>query len=237
SILTIIIASYSAYHGIETIARVNNLLLPIGLLALSFVIFLNIPEMDFKFFLPVLNQGVAPPLRGALLIQSWLLKSIILLQLIPFVEDKENIRRDISIGTIVLSGGLMGGVLLIAVFGPLAQKIIFPALSYVRIIEFGRYIENIDALIMVIWIIGIFINISISFYAVVLGLAQLFSLKSYKPLITPIAIIIVCFSILIAPRMIQLTNFIHYIYPFYVCSVAITIPIILLLVSKTREKS
>ncbi len=39
SILTVIIASYSAYHGIETIARVNNLLLPIGFqlyLSLSF---------------------------------------------------------------------------------------------------------------------------------------------------------------------------------------------------------
>jgi len=237
NLLIIIIAAYSLYGGLEVIARLNNILLPLGMLTLIFIGFLNIPKMDFNYFLPILSDGIAPPLRGALLIQTWLLKSIVLLQLIPFITKKERLHRNISIATIMLGNGLMIGVLLISIFGPLTKHMIFPALGYVRVIRFGQYIEHIDALIMLIWLTGIFINIAIYYYATVLGLAQLFSLKSYKSMIIPVGILTICFSIIIARNQTEILNFIHYIYPFYVSSIAVIIPIILLLISTIKNKN
>ncbi|OCL27172.1 hypothetical protein U472_06765 [Orenia metallireducens] len=236
NILIIILAAYSLYGGLEVIARLNNMLLPLGMLTLVFIGLLNIPKMNFSYFLPILSEGIVPPLRGALLIQTWLLKSIVLLQLIPFIRKKEKLHRNISIATIMLGNGLMVGVLLIAIFGPLTEHMIFPALGYVRLISFGKYIEHIDALIMLIWLAGIFINIAIYYYAAVLGLAQLLSLKTYKPMISPVGILIICFSIIIAKNQTELLDFIHYIYPFYISTIAIVIPTILLLVSIIKNK-
>ncbi|PRX33580.1 spore germination protein KB [Orenia metallireducens] len=237
NLLIIAVAAYSIYGGLEVIARLNNMLLPLGMLTLVFIGVLNIPKMDFNYFLPVLFKGIVPPLRGALLIQTWLLKSIVLLQLIPFITKKEKLHRNISIATVLLGNALMVGVLLIAIFGPLTEHMIFPALGYVRVIRFGQYIEHIDAIIMLIWLTGIFINIAIYYYAAILGLAQLFSLKSYKPLITPGGILIICFSIIVAKNQTALLDFIHYIYPFYVSTIAIIIPAILLLISTIKNKN
>ncbi|MFZ5967248.1 MAG: GerAB/ArcD/ProY family transporter [Bacillota bacterium] len=235
SIIIVLVAMYSLYGGLEVITRVNDVLLPLGIFVLLFVGFTNIPQMDLHHFLPVLYDGLIPPLKGGLLILTWLLKSIVLLQLIPFVKDKKRIRKNIFIGTIALGNGLLIGVFTIAIFGPITEKLLFPALEYVRFARFGHYIENLDISIMLVWIGGIFINIAVYYYAAVLGLAQLFNLDSYKPMLTPVGVLIVCFSILIAKTLPEIIYFVHYIYPFYIFTIAFIIPALLLFVSMAKE--
>lgn len=235
-IVNVLVAAYAVYSGLETIARINDITIPLGLGILGVITLANIKETDFTNFLPILENGFIPPIKGALLIQAWILELVILLMFTPFVKDQKNIGKSYSFSIIVLSISLLLGTLTIAVFGNLTQHLIFPALEYVRYASIGEYIKNLDITIMGVWIIGISIKIIIVYYAIVLGLSQLFSLKSHKPLIIPVGCLLITLSVSSSERLSGVFNFTHYTFPFYSFFTAFFIPLMLLVTAIIRKK-
>ncbi len=235
-LISVAVAAYALFHGLEVIARVNEFLLPFGLLILLFIAIINIPNMDFNNFLPILYKGIYPVVKGGLLIQGWVIEIIFLLQIIPFITNKNKIRKYISISTAALGISLETGVLVIAVFGPITGKLIFPALNYIRFASLGPYIHNLDISILVVWIAGIFIKISIFYYVSVHSISQLFGFKSYKSTIVPVGVLLVLFSVISFKMLSQVLYFLHFIYP--VCSfmMAFIIPCLLLFTSFIKDK-
>lgn len=232
--ITILVGSYAVARGLEVIARVNEFIVPLGLGILAFIAIANIKETDLRNYLPVLANGILPPIKGGLLIQSWLLEFVIILQLIPYVKDKKNIRKytTVSVGILFLSMEL--GVLTIAVFGKLTGELLFPALEYVRFASIGEYIQNLDITIMGVWITGIFAKTTIVYYAIVLGLSQLCGLKTFKSMILPVGLILLSISMAASERIVSLYNFLHRTLPVYSFFVAFLIPALLLVTAVIR---
>lgn len=233
---TVLVAAYAVYMGIEVIARINGITLPIGLAILAFVFVVNLPKVDLGNFLPILYDGIAPPVRGALLIQGWLLEAVLILQLIPITRDTERIKRNTLLSIVVLGISMELGVFTIAIFGPLTEQFLFPALEYVRFASLGRFLENLDISIMGVWIIGIFVKVSLFYYIAVVATAQLFNLKSYKYMIAPVGVLISCLSTVTGESIIDIMHFIHFIFPLYSLTIGFIIPGLLLLVSVIRRK-
>ena len=50
---------------------------------------------------------------------------------------------------------------------------------------------------MAAWMLGGFVKVGVFYYAAVLGSAQLFGLKDYRPLVLPAGTIVVALSILL----------------------------------------
>lgn len=236
SLITILVAAYAVHNGLEVIARVNQLMLPFGLGILGFIALANIKETDLTNYLPVLENGIIPPLKGAVLIQGWLMELIILLQFVPFVKDKKNIGKSFSLTIVVLGLSMLLGTLTIAVFGKLTSQLIFPALEYVRYASIGEYVKNLDITIMGVWIIGIFIKITVAYYGIVLGISQLFGFKSYKSMIVPVGLLITTISVSASERLNGVFNYSHFTFPFFSFSIAFFIPTLLLVVSFIRKK-
>ncbi len=236
SIAIITVAAYAVKKGLEVITRINEVLLPVGMLVLFFIATVNLPHMDLKYFRPFLYNGIPPVLRGGILIQSWLIESVFVLQLIPFVKEREKIRKHVVLSIVFLSLGLQTGVMTIAVLGPLTGKMLFPALEYVRYASIGVYINNLDISIMVVWISGIFVKIALAYYLAVLALAQLFGFPSYKELVVPVGLLIISLSIVASQSIVKFVHELHYIFPFYSFSMAFILPAILLLVSVIKDK-
>ncbi|MCX7921701.1 MAG: spore germination protein [Clostridia bacterium] len=236
NIITMAVAAYAVMKGIEVIARVNEVLLPTGLFVLIFIALVNIPNMNFKNFLPILADGIYPSVKGGILIQGWLLEVIVVLQLIPFSSEKQKLKKLISASVVLLGLGLQIGVLTIAVFGPLTGKFLFPALEYVRYAALGEYLENLDIIIMGVWITGIFIKIAVFYYAAVHGISQLVGFKSYKPVVVPVGILLATISIVAVKRLIQFIHYLHYIFPLYSFVIGFAIPFILLVISAVRSR-
>ena len=236
SLITVLVAAYAVHNGLEVIARVNQIMIPFGLGILFLIALVNIKETDLTNYLPILENGVVPPLKGALLIQAWLLELVILLQFVPFVKDKKNIGKSFTLTMIVLGLSLLLGTLTIAVFGKLTSQLIYPALEYVRYASIGEYVKNLDITIMGIWIIGLFIKIAIIYYGMVLGISQLFGFKSYKSMIIPVGLLITTISVSSSERLSGVFNYSHFTFPFLSFSIAFFIPLLLLTVSLIRRK-
>lgn len=236
SIVIILVSAYAVKKGFEVIARINDILLPIGLFVLFFIAVVNIPKMDMKNYLPVMYNGIYPSIRGAILISSFILETVILLQFIPFVRDKNNIRKYINTSIIIVGLGLLLGVLTIAVLGvAVTEKMLFPALQFVRVASIGRHITNLDISIMVVWFSGIYIKIATTYYAVVLAIAQLFNFKTYKNMIIPVGLLIIAFSIYNAKNTAEVVHFIHHIFPMLMISMGVIVPTLLLIASFVKK--
>lgn len=235
-VFVVLVSAYTVSNGLEVICRVNELILPVGGFVLLVIGILNIPNLDLKNFLPVLENGWYQPFKGAILIQSWIIEAFFILQLIPFVKEKDKIRKYSCISVMLLAFSLEMGVLTIGIFGPLTGKLLFPALEYVRFVKLGTYIQNLDVFIMGVWITGIFVKITIFYYCSVLTASQIFKFKSYKTLVLPLGILIVTFSIVTSKTIMEFTKLLHYIFPFYSFSVTFFIPLLLLTVNFLKRQ-
>lgn len=236
-IITILVATYAVFSGLEVIARLNELLLPLGIIVLFFIALLNIPNIKLSHLQPVLYNGIYPSLKGSMFILSWLVETLIILQIIPYVKEKERIRKYTNISLVFLGCSLMIGVLTIATFGVnLTSKFLFPALQYVRLASIGPYIQNLDVMIMMVWISGIFIKISLSYYLTATALSQVTNSKSHKNYIIPIGFIVIILSVASSRMLVEHLYFLKYILPFYFLVMTLVIPLILLLISALRKK-
>ncbi len=235
-ILIMPVAAYAVYKGLEVIARLNEILLPVGIFVLILIGIINIPKMNLMYFLPILYNGIYPVIKGGIVIQTWILETFIVLQLIPFVKEKQSIRKYINGSVVFLGLGLQVGVLTIAVMGPLTGSFLLPALTFVKYASIGQYINNLDISIMVVWVSGIFIKISLAYYLTVLSLSQLFEFKTMKPIIVPVGIISICFAIAAVANIPDLLFSLHYILPFYMLTMTFIIPAILLAIALVKDK-
>lgn len=236
-IITVAVAAYAVMNGLEVIARINEILLPIGLLMLLAVVVSNVPNLDLSHFLPVFYNGIIPSLKGSLLVQGWIAETVIILHLIPYVKDKEKIRKYTNIAIVWVFMSFLAGTLVIAVFGAeLTANFLFPALQYARYISLGPDIQNLDIVIMIFWLAGMFIKIALSYYGCVSALSQMLSLKSYKNFIVTVGLTIIIFASAISKMLVEFLFYIVYITPFYNIFMAFVIPLILLVVSVIRKQ-
>ena len=237
-ILTIIVAIYAVFSGLEVIARINEILLPWGMGILLFIAFINIPNIDLNKLLPVFYNGYVPSLKGAFFIHTWMSEAVLFLQIIPYVKEKQKIRRAMNISIIVLGFSLMIGIMTITVFGAaLTAKLLLPALEYVRYAKLGYYIQNLDISIMIVWTSGIFVKIALAYFAGTLALSQLLGLKSYKNIIIPVGAMLIIFSLVSGKTLTDVLFFLKYILPFFFLFIALILPLLLLTVSLIRKNN
>lgn len=236
-IISVLVALYGVYSDLEVIARLNEILLPAGIGTLVFLLLLNIKEYDFNFFRPVLADGILPPVRGGIVILGYLCEIIVTLMMFPFVSKQDKINIAVFAGLIISGLSLLAGTLIYAVFGPLTEVFIIPSLELARFSSIGKYIQNLDVLILAIWITGIYVKIMIFVYSSTLAMSRLFRLNSYKFVVFPIGFFICCISGNSINERITELYFMHYIVPVYHITMAVVIPCILLVAGAVRKRA
>ncbi len=114
---------------------------------------------------------------------------------------------------------------------------LFSGLEFVRIGSIGTSITNFDIVILVIWVAGIFIKISLHYYVSVKGISEYFNFESYKNMIIPVGIVIIIFSLTYSNNeLVKLLFDLKYIFPVYQMLMTFIIPSILLITSIARRQ-
>ncbi len=84
-------SGYAVYSGLEVLARVNEIILPLVLVLIILIAGMVLPEMDSANFLPLLEKGFLPPLKGAFPAALFFSQSTVMLMFIPFLRAKLHI--------------------------------------------------------------------------------------------------------------------------------------------------
>jgi spore germination protein (amino acid permease) len=234
----LVLLMYAAFLGIETLSRVAWFFGPYLLIALLTILLFSLSQSSFQNLFPILGTGPGPILKSSL-IHSSIFGEILLLGLIaPLIRERKKV-FGVGIFSIIIAIliNLVVTVTIILVFNfTTAEKIIFPIFQLARLINFGEFIQRVEAVFVFLWFFTAGIQLAGLFYGTIISFSETFNIKEYRPLIFPIAVIVLAISI-IPPSMTDTIVLNDFVLSNFYGIIAFGIPFLLWLVSIFYQKA
>ena len=236
----LLVVAIILYSGIEAVARASYMILPMALLAVFTVLALLVPQYEFLYLTPWNGPGLKEVAFAGIRALGVNLGIIIPVILARSFQNSQTVHNAVLYGFSLSS--LFKSVALaayIAAFGTGAgREKILPFYEMARLVYINRYIQRIEALIILLWGIMGILNIAIELYIVLYLLSRLFQLQELKPLIIPVAVIIGQAAMLPAEitGVIMLQNHAHFtVYTVGIISVPLMLAAAVLIKSRSKK--
>lgn len=231
----LLLAAIAVRGGVELIARAATILTPIFIVP-SFVLLLLLPDLNVQHLFPVLEKGWIPVLKGSLAPNAYTSEFFLMTFFLPLLSNPEKGAKwaAVSIGADLFTG-LYASLLVLLLLGPDTADKVYPVLTAFRYISLASFFENLEALLMAMWVIGNFVKLSVFLYAAATSFVQTMELKNYRIVVYPLAVWCVLFSLWDVPDLPSLGNHIKYTSSFELLGFFNAIPLLLLLVAFARQ--
>lgn len=169
---------YSMLGGINSIARLFEIIFPITVIITLLVVFMSAGLFEMDNLCPVMGDGVIPVMKGIKTTALAYTGIEIMLIIVPFMIQPDKAFKAALIGTVFpILFYMISVIMIIGVFsidGVVTRT--WPAIDLIRSIEIpGLIFERFESMLLVIWIMQIYTNLVISYYAAAIGLSQLFN--------------------------------------------------------------
>ncbi|MWC27995.1 endospore germination permease [Paenibacillus sp. MMS18-CY102] len=208
----LVVAVYATIKGIASIARTTEFFMPI--LLISFVIFflLSIKTWDWSHFTPVMPidwNGLF--FKSSSMIAFPYMDGFTLMMLFPFVKQKAV--------SAYLNGSILAAILLsfitfiiIGVLGvSRASHNTYPLYKMAQELEISPFLEHLEAVISIGWLVFVFIKLALNFYCAVLGMSHLFKMADRGKIAIPLSVIVSAMALDMHPNFIENIEWItHY---------------------------
>ncbi|MGF6949227.1 spore germination protein [Neobacillus sp. B4I6] len=167
---------YLIIGGINPIARLFEIVLPITIFLFLLVAFLSLKIFEIDNLRPVLGTGFIPVLKGVKATTLAFTGPEVLLVIMAFMQQPNKAVKMVLVGISVPL--IFYGITVVMVIGALSVDEVvtrtWPTLDLIRSFEVtGLIFERFDSLLLVVWIMQMFTTFTISYYVGALGLAQL----------------------------------------------------------------
>jgi len=224
--------------GIEALARWTYRLLLFLLIFIVITILMLTDDMDINHILPPLNEGVGPLFTGAFGILAFPFAEIMIFLLaLPGYKKKTRHYR------IFCKGILIGGaaILAISVANILALgserfiSLYYPTYSALSIIQYGDFIQRLEMIAAGVFVISVFLKISVILLGASKGAAHIFGVRDYRPLVIPIALLALNYALISFDSMVYFFDWIQQAFPYWTALFCIFIPLLLLITIEMRR--
>ncbi len=227
-----------AYLGLESLARIHAIAIPLLAVAFLVILALNIPRFDSSRLAPWLGLGPIVILKKSVSHLTDFSEIIVLSLVMPFLERKNEYGRIARYGILICSFFLLVGTVsyLLSYPYPIVSEFFLPLYQLARSIQFGRFFTRIEAAFILIWASSAFLFLSSSLYFIVNIYQRTFGLKYYKPLILPFTVLI--FSLSLIPENLYSTLQLQMeVYQRFGWMITLLMPLIILGIACIRKKA
>ncbi|MBS4212941.1 MULTISPECIES: GerAB/ArcD/ProY family transporter [Neobacillus] len=206
NIILISVCFLVTLSGIKAMAIASGFLLPIVMLLGFFIAFTNIHHKDPSLLFPVLAEGYAPLMKGAIYGLAGLLEIYVVILLQPYSQEPIKFRQ-MFVLLLILTGLILGPLsAAIMEFGPTdAVNFRYPAYEQWRILSIGEYISNLDFFALYQWLSGALIRVGLFMYL----LCAFFTSKKQPYRLNP-KLVVVMYLLLFGLMMIKVETFYFY---------------------------
>ncbi|SDS31725.1 spore germination protein KB [Paenibacillaceae bacterium GAS479] len=228
----LIVTTVGMRYGVESFARMSELLFPIFIAMFLFLTVCLLPQIDFHRLAPVASSGFGPILQGGYPAFAFaFLETATLLMLVPNLKgDQQSITRAVR------DGFLTGGILLfivvlvcILVLGPTMMEIkYYPTFLLAQRIEIGQFLERLEAFLTFLWIVTVFYKTLLYSFSIMKGLSEVFELKEERFIAMPLSLLLLAGSQINVPNVATYAELLS-IFPNYDMVFYLTIPLLLYL--------
>lgn len=238
STIIVLIGAYAAFKGIEVIARMVQFLLPLFVFTLVVLLGLAVPDMELGKLQPFLEGGILPVIWGSVVPASWYGEIVVLVILLPMVNKPQEVKRKGALTLLAAAFFLTADTLItLTIFGPcLTGDLLFPFWYLAKFIEFGNYLQRMESLIVLLWVVGIVIKVDVLYYLICFTTAQVLNLKGYKPVAYPAALVQIFGATFLFRNTPELSKFLSQNWPPFGLLFEVGLPLILLTVAVIRGK-
>ena len=238
TMVIMLVCAYAVKNGIEVIARCGQILVIASIFSFFISTFFLVKQYHMENLLPVFEipwknllaeqHGAATFLFG---------DTIVFLMIIPYLNPKNGK----GIFKLTAAAFFLGGLLVamvairnIGVLGMMNRINLYPTFQADRLINIGNLLTRLEIFTVTGFLAMGFINLSILFYATVLGGAELFGLRSYRPLILPVGILIALVAVINFKNITGVTRFAQQIYPIYTLPFQVGLPLLTFIIALVR---
>jgi spore germination protein KB len=194
----ILFAAVLVYFGIEGLARASYLVMPFIVGGVVAVIMLLIPFYDIYRLLPWQGAGLGSAVQRGLELAGLNLGIMLLFVLAP------SFQKPATMKTAAVFGGSISALLrsLVIFFFLIAFGVgegmekTLPFYEMSRLVYLSRYVQRIESLFIIIWVITGLLAIAINLFVALYLIARSLELPSIRPLVPVVAMIMVNMAVL-----------------------------------------
>ncbi|SFE59642.1 spore germination protein KB [Paenibacillus catalpae] len=238
-LLIILLMLWAMKAGIEAIGRSSEIILPFFLMAAAILVLCVLPQVEFHRLKPVGEHGLLPIIHGMLTGFTFpFCEMSAFLMITPHVNRQPHLSRDVLFVTI--AAGLIFSIITtvsLTVLGTnLTAYSTYSMYVLAQKISIGNFLQRIEVLMAITYLITTFFKVVIFFYAFTIGIAQLFKLKQKKPLYFPGGLLIFGLAFVIAPDVLYYLRTIVTPWMYWDLTNGVLIPLFISLVYIVKRK-
>ncbi|MGG0822364.1 endospore germination permease [Paenibacillus turicensis] len=191
----VIVCALNVRLGIEVVGRTSQVFVTLVVILFCGICLLLIGELDPAEILPFMERGVLPSIKGAIAPAAWFSEYIIIAFLIPNVNQKQGLTRSMLISLLVTTIAMIASNLFcLFLMGDLTDSFAYPFMIATRYITIADFLQHIEAVVIAIWIFGIFVKISVFLYIFATSVAEWLGMEDYKPVVFPLSFLCLVFA-------------------------------------------
>ena len=195
----ILVCVYISRTDIHIIGRMCYHIYPVILLFTVFLVLISLPTLDITNMLPALQSDMKGIAESTKVSFSAFVGYQVLFFCLPFAEDRKNSLKSSIKGTLIASSiYLIIFVVSISQFGlNTLKKQTIPMFSLIKLVDSPVYfLENLDGLVVAIWVVVVFGTMIPVFYSSGKILADICKVKDHSIFILPLVPIIYIITLL-----------------------------------------
>lgn len=181
------VAAVILYIGIEPLARGTYIVMPFIVFAVAFVLVFSFPKFIFLQLAPWQGPGIGKVLISGIQVSGFNFGLLLLPILGRSLHNVTTIRYAALYGfglSVVMRLVMVLGFTLVFGAGVGREKML-PFFEMTRAVYVSRYLQRIEALFILLWVIAGIVAVAATFYVSIYIIARLFDLPTLKPLIIP----------------------------------------------------
>ncbi|WIF95761.1 GerAB/ArcD/ProY family transporter [Caminicella sporogenes] len=234
----IIVCIWGVKEGIEVLGRWSNLNLMILFILITVTIILLVPNMKIDNILPILSRGFKPVFKGAFSVFSFpFAETVVFLLFFSSIDNESSYK-------IYLTGLILGGIIIFAtsfsellVFGEKEYvSFLFPSYKAVGRIKISDFIQSLEIIVSISFLVGGFIKISMCLLASCKGITKLFGFNDYRFIVVPMSLLMINLSYLIYDSTNEMFKWAFEIYGFYALPFQVILPIFILICAEFKKR-
>ncbi|WP_066498506.1 GerAB/ArcD/ProY family transporter [Abyssisolibacter fermentans] len=225
--------------GINVIGRWAELMVIIFMILIGVCILFAIPKMDINNIRPTLYSGINPILKGVFETYTFPFAQMTVFTMIfNNFKGKKSAYKVYSLGLLIgsLLSLLISTTSILILGAKTASKAVYPIYVAMSRIDAFNVIQGIDIIISTVFILGVFIKLSVYLIATSKGFATMFIFNDYRLFVIPTTLFMLILSSILFKGVLDYWEYSYEIWPYIAILFYTIIPIVTFIIAEIRNK-
>ena len=196
-IIAMTIVNYLSFHSSF---KATSFIMPLAIISVLFLFLANIDNFSFSRMFPIFGDGIIDTFVTGIGNISAFCGISVLYFLPPLLKKPENYKK-ICIASIIISAiylFLCVATLLFMFEFFISNDELMPLYSATRYIEFGSFVQRLESVFLLVWMIVFVCYLGIASKISILCFKKITKIKYHKPLVLPFSLLM--FAIALLPK-------------------------------------